>query len=172
MPHPIKVFLLLTILDGLLAADPIDLQLNAFVNENANNSFTYSYTLTNNADSSENVFAFSVAYTGFLTGIVSPAGWTPVSELGYLSWVSGDPTSDLAPGNVDNFAFVSLLGPGPEPFSAFGSDPVTGFPTSDMTSGTTTGPVSGVPEPGTFALLSVLGLLIAFIRIRQQGKQN
>ncbi len=165
MRRDIRVFFLLTTLVGLLAADPLDLQLKASVNENADNSFTYFYTLTNNAGSSENVFAFSIAYRGSLTGIVSPTDWTPVSELGYLSWVSEDPTSDLAPGRVDDFAFTSLLGPGPTPFSAFGSDPFTGFPTGDMTSGTIAGPVSGAPEPGTFALLSFVGLLIVSTRI-------
>ncbi len=134
-------------------------------------SFIYSYSVTNDISSLESLFSFAVGKVGPLTSIISPAGWTAddVSTPGFIVWTSDDQSSDLIAGSTDLFGFRSPMGPGRSSFLALGSDPITGFPTGDLTTGFTSGPVA-IPEPSTWSLMIlILGCL--FLKSRS-ARQN
>jgi|SRR5579862_9603615 len=153
-------------------ADPI---LSSSVAALADGSFQYTYSLTD-ADPADDIYDFSLGPfagdpTNFsgdpsLDKITSPTGWSgipfydPGTNSGSVDWLStslpGDnPTYDLVPGETLMFTLLSLYGPGDVTFALLDSnhtDPVLGGPLT--TSGTTTGPVQGVPEPSTWILLA------------------
>ena len=133
-------------------------------------TYTYSYEVTNDISSDENIWAFSV-YVGVPDTAIfdeaAPTGWDAWIAGGYLSF-SSDPGFDITPDNsLSGFEFKSNAPPGTVPYEIEGADDF-GFPTGSSSLGATSGPV---PEPGTFLLLGV-GLvgLAGYIRFRKKGK--
>jgi PEP-CTERM motif len=95
-----------------------------------------------------------------LATIGGPGGWDITYSAGdsLISWDSLSSASDLTPGANALFSFISPLAPGPQDFTALGSDASGTEFGSDQ--GVTQGPTV-VPEPSslTLACLGVLGLI-------------
>ena len=134
-------------------------------------AFDYSYNVTNDPSSSENLFAFVLSTDGMLTLVTSPIGWTAdtVSSPGFITWTSGDQTTDLPPSSSDVFGFSGSLAPGEQLFLGLASDPISGIPTGDFDSGLTMGPSSAAalsPEPSSLAMMLAGLAALAFARSR------
>lgn len=153
----LRIALLSTLFGAVAVAGTISLTVTPDVTIPAAGLFSYSYNVTNDISSSENLFSFTLAETGPLTSIISPTGWTSdnLSTPGYIIWTSQDQSTDLTSGSITIFGFNSSLPPGTQQFLGFGSDPISGFPTGDLTAGFTFGPTaSTVPEPVSVVLFA------------------
>lgn len=124
--------------------------------------FQYSYTLTNQPQSDHYVaiFLLDVAADAGLRSITGPIGWDASYASGdtAISWVSSDPSTDLAPGSSAVFSFESLLAPTERDcvIAGFGDEPPIAF-----NSGRIDSPgASAVPEPSPLLLLGTGTLVI------------
>ena len=168
MGMKVRVGLILTLFSFVAAADVLTVDISPTITGPSAGLFSYSYDVTNDNSSSENLFSLAIGESGPLTSIASPARWVPdtISTPGFIIWTSDDQTTDLTPGSTDVFGFTSFFKPGAQSFLGFGSDATTGFPTGDLDLGSTVGPSvppSAVPEPSSLSLLaigfSVIGLI-------------
>jgi hypothetical protein len=167
----VRVAIGLLLFTAISDAAPLTVTISPTIFGPTSNLLSYSYNLVNDESSSENVFAFAVVTSGPIIGtLVVPAGWTPDldSTPGLIVWTSDDAMFDLMPGHSLTFGFMSPYSPAADQFLAFGSDPVSGFPTGDLATGLTVGPVA-TPEPCSI-LLFCLGLTViaclTFVRLR------
>lgn len=163
----LMVFLLVAVivsLPKLALAGPI-VQVDVTVTGVA--PYTYSYTVYNLSDSTENVWTFSVYFTVPIFEIVAPTGWDFLSGPDFVTWYSMGYTYDIPiGGNLSGFAFKSFGPPGTGTFDVEGSDPFTGNPTGNTFCGTTLVPT---PEPIGAMLFSIgLAGFWGFIRRKRQ----
>jgi hypothetical protein len=140
-----------------LHASSLAVQIVPSVTLNANGIFTYSYSLSNLATSSKDVFAFTLEQIEPIpsASVVSPAEWiADLSDGTDIVWTATAHPLDVAPNTtLSGFAFQSDNAPGQIVFASFGSDQLSGFPTGDLTSGFTAGPFAATPEPGSICFL-------------------
>jgi hypothetical protein len=141
-------------------------QVTAAVDGPTSGAFSYSYTVKDSTTSSEDIFAFSLFHVGPLLdgSVITPAGWFADTSSGSVTWSSNDSTFDVDPGGSILFGFKSMGSPGKLAFLLAGSDSVSGDPTGDAVSGSTTGP-EVVPEPPS-AMVSI-PMLACLITARQ-----
>lgn len=126
-------------------------------------AFLYSYTLTNPAESTENVYDFGIYFEGDPFDVTTPDGWDTIFGTGFINWFSLDPSTDLLVGTtLGGFAFSSTLSPGAIRFTSVGADALTGE-VGFTEEGPTVGPnPTPIPEPGTLLLLGAgVGTLLA-----------
>jgi len=135
--------------------------------------YTYSYSITNDTTSPENIWEFWVYPTVPFTNvsqITDPSGWVIWDYFtdwsSFIQWFSIDPSYDITPGiSLSGFSYQSAGPPGTISYDAGGSDPTTGWSTGNYASGTTVG---ATPEPATFLFLltGVSGVLVHLRRKR------
>jgi hypothetical protein len=162
----------LTMVLGLLlgAASSITSQaavnINNTVSFDANtNLYRYSYSITNTGTLDLILLTIPISQNANVIGISTPLGFSltsdPVAQVNSF-FEDNDIFTDntFAQGiNVSPFVFNSPLAPGTVTYTAFD---VSGAELS----GTTTSPVSPIPEPST-ALLGGLAIVITFARRRR-----
>ncbi len=140
--------------------------------------FSYSYELMVHPTSELGVsmFVLGASPNADPTEISGPDEWDAFfSDIDGLFFFSSPDTSfDIMPGMSGTFSFLSTLGPGNAPFTAFGFDDLAG--TFGEESGVT---FSAVPEPGSWILMGVglagFGIFRgrrAFEQKRSSGKRN
>jgi hypothetical protein len=119
-------------------------------------SYLYSYELTNPAGESENVFDVALFFDGDPLDVTSPPGWDSIFGLGFIDWMSLDPATDVLAGQtLTGFSFRSVLGPGTIDVDTLGVNAASGEIGEPFRS-TVAGPVSSsVPEPGTVGLMGL-----------------
>lgn len=170
-----RIVLVMTLFSIAIRAGTITINLLPSITGPSGGLFSYSYSVTNNISSSENLFSFALGEAGPLISIVSPPGWTfdDLSSPGFIIWTSQDQSFDLTPGSTDFFGFSSSLPAGTQQFLGFGSDPIFGFPTGDLDQGSTVGPtVSSVPEPSASGLVLTGLLLVVFLTGRRKVRTS
>jgi hypothetical protein len=126
--------------------------------------FRYEYTLFNDFSSDFDVIDFSldVAANADLQSITAPDGWTVAYTPGSVLYYSfsGGPDTDIAPGQVTTFSFLSPLAPALQNYSISGLNPDTfDF---DTLSGAIASPsvavANPVPAPPGVVLAAIGGL--------------
>ena len=86
------------------------------VEQDSSDRWRYTYNVANESDSDAHIFALDLA-VGFdveVMDIRSPNGWQVFYQVGDagLSWLSGDPRWDIAPGNAVAFSILANAPPG------------------------------------------------------------
>jgi hypothetical protein len=135
--------------------------------------YVYSYMVTNLLASTDAFASLNVNVdTGAgVTDITGPVGWLGFffPTDGLVQWVSTGPATDILPGSVGLFSFISPLPPTSQNYLAIGVfDGGLEFATG-TTPGPGLAPPAAVPAPSGIALLST-GLLLLFAR--QQIKRR
>lgn len=138
----------------------------ATVTSSVTGTFTYSYVVGNGSAAIDNIFEVTLLglQVPILAGsLTAPPGWTSFEATGLVDWSSGDPSLDIRPGMAQSgFSFQSLYGPLAVIVQTVGSDPVNGLAT-DFQIDSAVGPgVQGVPEPCTFVLVALAGVVLCF----------
>jgi hypothetical protein len=118
--------------------------------------YTYTYTLSNLAASTDTLGAFKVNVdpSAVVSSITAPTNWLSFFDTtnNLVEWVSPDSTTDLQPNSAGVFSFASSLPPVPQDYLAVGFSNIG----IDFNTGSTLGPgLSTVPEPSSVTLLAI-----------------
>jgi PEP-CTERM motif len=158
--------LLVTFGQGTLHADLI-VTVSPTVTPEAGGLFLFNYSVSNSPTSTVGVaeFDLTVSTAANLTSITNPTGFLDLYTPGdtFISYLSGDPTTDIAPGSSGAFSFVASVGP------AAASDLFRGYDLSGnltQSTGFTLAPAA-VPEPSVLVLLAIGGLCLIGARSRR-----
>lgn len=142
--------------------------LTAAVTPEASGLFLYNYTLENQLSSDLPVVGLSISVDSAanLAAITGPTGWNnfylPSDTI--ISWESPDLSTDLLPGEVTAFTFLSALKPGLRDYLVVGLDELNSRVENSIGQIEGPSPAQTVPEPSTLTMLASLGVLLGFIR--------
>ncbi len=132
--------------------------------------YSYTYTVTDLPDSTDTLGGLTVDVdpSADVSDLTGPAGWQSSFDAAdaLVLWVSPDPSTDIPPGSLGTFSFLSPLPPTSQDYLAIGFSDVG----IDFGAGSTVGPgapASTVPEPPGIGPLSLGVLALAAARIRR-----
>lgn len=134
-----------------------------------NNGYEYSYSVTNNGSAS--VFSFALALEDTVSAVDSPTGWTGgvagVKGAYLIFWLANNQADEITQGmTLSGFSFFSPDPPGTVDFNTLDDN----FVEFD---GTTIGPVPvSVPEPQYFALLVLVSTISLVFASATRHRRN
>lgn len=178
MSYRFAIFLACLMVPGVPASASLLSSVTATVTPADSTNLLYSYSISNSANSTTNIFQFTLS--DILSSIVSnasaPAGWdvTIDPDSSSVQWTSSDTPYDLVPGATQNgFTLTSNYLPLSDSYLLESYDPVTYV--GEFGSGTTSIPgsavvtASAVPEPGT--LFPALAAVLLFPWIKRRTRK-